>query len=138
VPLLQMVFGENGASVHSVMIGGRVVFRDGKLLTLDESLLRRQAQEAADRLDRANAGTCSYGRAAGRNILSGARLHRPCAAAKTERDLRRLIVPLIVPWPPEKQPFALNQNRACKIGFAKSGLFVMLSRERMTDHRSRT
>jgi 5-methylthioadenosine/S-adenosylhomocysteine deaminase len=55
-PLLQMVFGENGASVHTVMIGGRVVFHDGKLLTLDESLLRRQAQEAADRLDRANAG----------------------------------------------------------------------------------
>jgi 5-methylthioadenosine/S-adenosylhomocysteine deaminase len=56
-PLLQMVFGENGASVHTVMIGGRVVFHDGKLLTLDESLLRRQAQQAADRLDRANAGT---------------------------------------------------------------------------------
>ncbi|WP_159010195.1 amidohydrolase [Bradyrhizobium sp. S69] len=53
-PLLQMVFGENGASVDTVMIGGRVVFRDGKLLTLDEAVLRRQAQEAADRLDRAD------------------------------------------------------------------------------------
>jgi 5-methylthioadenosine/S-adenosylhomocysteine deaminase len=53
-PLLQMVFGENGASVDTVMIGGRVVFRDGKLLTLDEAALRRQAQEAADRLDRAD------------------------------------------------------------------------------------
>jgi 5-methylthioadenosine/S-adenosylhomocysteine deaminase len=53
-PLLQMVFGENGASVDIVMIGGRVVFRDGRLLTLDESSLRRQAQEAADRLDRAD------------------------------------------------------------------------------------
>lgn len=53
-PLLQMVFGENGASVDTVMIGGRVVFRDGRLLTLDESSLRRQAQEAADRLDRAD------------------------------------------------------------------------------------
>ena len=53
-PLLQMVFGENGASVDTVMIGGRVVFRDAKLLTLDESSLRRQAQEAADRLDRAD------------------------------------------------------------------------------------
>jgi hypothetical protein len=51
------VFGENGASVHTVMIGGRVVFHDGKLLTLDESVLRRQAQQAADRLDRASAGT---------------------------------------------------------------------------------
>jgi 5-methylthioadenosine/S-adenosylhomocysteine deaminase len=54
-PLLQMVFAENGASVDTVMIGGRIVFRDGKLLTLDESLLRRQAQEAAHRLDDANA-----------------------------------------------------------------------------------
>jgi len=29
----------------------------GQLLTLDESVLRRQAQEAANRLDQANAGT---------------------------------------------------------------------------------
>ena len=55
-PLLQMVFGENGASVDTVMIGGRVVFHGGKLLTLDEAALRRQAQEAADRLDRADGG----------------------------------------------------------------------------------
>src|SRR5882724_1268073 len=47
-PLIQMVFGENGASVHTVMIGGRIVFHDGKLLTLDEPSLRRQAQEAAN------------------------------------------------------------------------------------------
>jgi guanine deaminase len=52
-----MVFAENGASVHTVMIGGRIVFHDGKLKTLDEALLRRQAQEAAHRLDRANAGS---------------------------------------------------------------------------------
>jgi 5-methylthioadenosine/S-adenosylhomocysteine deaminase len=52
--LLQMVFGENGASVDTVMIGGRVVFREGKLLTLDEAVLRRRAQEAADRLDHAD------------------------------------------------------------------------------------
>jgi guanine deaminase len=55
-PLIQMVFAENGASVHTVMIGGRIVFHDGKLLTLDEVLLRQQAQEAAHRLDGANAG----------------------------------------------------------------------------------
>ena len=56
-PLIQMVFGENGASVRTVMIGGRIVLHDGKLLTLDERLLRRQAQEAASRLDQANAET---------------------------------------------------------------------------------
>jgi hypothetical protein len=56
-PLAQMVFGENGASVRTVMIGGRIAFHDGKLLTLDERLLRRQAQQAASRLDQANAET---------------------------------------------------------------------------------
>jgi guanine deaminase len=54
-PLIQMVFGENGASVHTVMIGGRIVFHDGRLLTLDENALRRDAEEAASRLDRSNA-----------------------------------------------------------------------------------
>jgi 5-methylthioadenosine/S-adenosylhomocysteine deaminase len=49
-----MVFAETGSSVHTVMIGGRIVFHDGKLLTLDESLLRRDAQEAASRLDAVN------------------------------------------------------------------------------------
>jgi 5-methylthioadenosine/S-adenosylhomocysteine deaminase len=56
-PLLQMVFGENGASVQTVMIGGRIVFHDGRLLTLDENGLRREAEEAASRLDRSNAET---------------------------------------------------------------------------------
>lgn len=54
-PLLQMVFGENGASVDTVMIGGRIVFHDGRLLTLDEAALRRRAEAAAQRLDEANA-----------------------------------------------------------------------------------
>jgi 5-methylthioadenosine/S-adenosylhomocysteine deaminase len=56
-PLLQMVFGENGASVDTVMIGGRIVFHDGKLLTLDEKLLRSRVEDAARRLDEADAGT---------------------------------------------------------------------------------
>jgi guanine deaminase len=56
-PLTQMVFAENGASVQTVMIGGRIVFQDGQLLTLDENGLRREAEEAASRLDRANAET---------------------------------------------------------------------------------
>jgi 5-methylthioadenosine/S-adenosylhomocysteine deaminase len=55
-PLTQMVFGENGASVDTVMIGGRVVFQGGQLLTLDETALRRQAQQAAERLDQADGG----------------------------------------------------------------------------------
>lgn len=60
-PLVQMVFGENGASVDQVMIGGRIVFRDGKLLTLDENKLRSLAEEAARRLDQANAELVASG-----------------------------------------------------------------------------
>jgi hypothetical protein len=51
---MQLVSPRQFASVHTVMIGGRIVFHDGKLLTLDENLLRRGAQEAALRLDAAN------------------------------------------------------------------------------------
>jgi 5-methylthioadenosine/S-adenosylhomocysteine deaminase len=60
-PLMQMVFGENGASVDTVMIGGRVVFRDGRLLTLNEESLRSRAAEAARRLDSANADVFAAG-----------------------------------------------------------------------------
>jgi guanine deaminase len=67
-PLLQMVFGENGTSVQSVMIGGRVVFHDGKLLTLDEAELRRQAETAAQRLDQANADLYASGAAVSRLV----------------------------------------------------------------------
>ncbi|MEA2829592.1 MAG: 5-methylthioadenosine/S-adenosylhomocysteine deaminase [Bradyrhizobium sp.] len=67
-PLIQMVFAENGASVHTVMIGGRIVFHDGKLLSLDESLLRRQAQEAASRLDQADANTYASAATAARLV----------------------------------------------------------------------
>jgi 5-methylthioadenosine/S-adenosylhomocysteine deaminase len=67
-PLMQMVFGENAASVQTVMIGGRVVFRDGKLLTLDEALLRKQAEAAAQRLDQANADLYASGAAVSRLV----------------------------------------------------------------------
>ncbi len=67
-PLIQMVFGENGASVRTVMIGGRIIFHDGKLLTLDEPSLRRQAQQAASRLDQANAETFASAAAVARLV----------------------------------------------------------------------
>lgn len=56
-PLRQAVFAENGAAVARVMIDGRVVFEGGRMLTVDETRLRLQAEEAAERLDRANAGS---------------------------------------------------------------------------------
>jgi len=55
-PLRQLVLAENGAAIESVMINGRFVLRQGRLLTLDESRLRRQAEAAIERLDAANAG----------------------------------------------------------------------------------
>jgi 5-methylthioadenosine/S-adenosylhomocysteine deaminase len=67
-PLIQTVFGENGASVHTVMIGGRIVFHDGLLLTLDENVLRREAEEAASRLDRSNAETYASAAAVARLV----------------------------------------------------------------------
>jgi 5-methylthioadenosine/S-adenosylhomocysteine deaminase len=60
-PLIQMVFGENGTSVDTVMIGGRIVFRDDRLLTLDEVALRHRAAEAARRLDETGAEVFASG-----------------------------------------------------------------------------
>ncbi|MEO6748002.1 MAG: amidohydrolase family protein [Casimicrobiaceae bacterium] len=51
----QLVYGENGAAVDSVMIDGRFVMRERKLLTIDESRLRQDAQRACERLASANA-----------------------------------------------------------------------------------
>jgi 5-methylthioadenosine/S-adenosylhomocysteine deaminase len=56
-PLRQLVLAENGAAIDSVMINGRFVLRQGRLLALDESCLRRQAEAAIERLDAANAGS---------------------------------------------------------------------------------
>lgn len=53
-PLIQTVFGESGAAIDKVMIGGRLVFAEGKVLTLDEAKLRRDAEAAASRLDTVN------------------------------------------------------------------------------------
>src|SRR5262249_51005437 len=45
-PLQQMVLAESGAAIHSVMIDGRFVLRDRRLLTIDEARLRQEAGEA--------------------------------------------------------------------------------------------
>jgi 5-methylthioadenosine/S-adenosylhomocysteine deaminase len=51
----QIVFTENGAAVDSVMIAGRMVLDRGRLTTIDEEQLRRDACRAAERLWAANA-----------------------------------------------------------------------------------
>jgi 5-methylthioadenosine/S-adenosylhomocysteine deaminase len=86
-PLIQMVFGENGASVNTVMIGGRIVFRDGKLLTLDEAALRRRAEEAARRLDEANAEVFASGAKVSR-LVGAFCAAQGCAMHSPRRKLR--------------------------------------------------
>ena len=81
-PLIQMVFGENGASVDTVMIGGRIVFLGGKLLTLDEAALRRRAEQAAQRLDEANSEVFASGAKVSRLVgafcaAQGCGMHSP-------------------------------------------------------------
>jgi 5-methylthioadenosine/S-adenosylhomocysteine deaminase len=50
-PVNQLVFGEEGTSVQHVMIGGRFVVRDRKLLTVDMARIARRAAEVRAVLD---------------------------------------------------------------------------------------
>jgi 5-methylthioadenosine/S-adenosylhomocysteine deaminase len=60
--LLQLVNAESGAAIEAVMVGGRFVLRDGRLLTVDEAKLRRDAEAARARLDTANASSLKVAR----------------------------------------------------------------------------
>ena len=44
------VYCETGADVSHVLVGGRLVVQNGRVLTIDESAIRRRAAEAAERL----------------------------------------------------------------------------------------
>ncbi len=44
----QLVFCENGSSVRLVMVGGRIVMEEGRLLTIDEEALKTEARELMD------------------------------------------------------------------------------------------
>lgn len=46
----QLVFGEDGTGVESVMVGGRLILEERVLVNVDIAQLRRQAQEAVERL----------------------------------------------------------------------------------------
>jgi 5-methylthioadenosine/S-adenosylhomocysteine deaminase len=50
----QVAFCENGAAVKTVMVGGRIIVEDGRLVSVDHDKLRRQAQAAVERLKGAN------------------------------------------------------------------------------------
>ena len=49
-PMNQLVHAEDGTGVHSVMIGGRMVVEDRRLLTVDLGKLARDAEAARERL----------------------------------------------------------------------------------------
>ena len=51
-----LVYAETGASVDTVLVGGRMIMQGGRVLTLDETGLRARAQEAADRARTRNQG----------------------------------------------------------------------------------
>src|SRR5262249_4105534 len=49
-PLNALVYAETGADVDTVLVDGRIVLEHGNILTVNETHLRAQAQDAADRL----------------------------------------------------------------------------------------
>lgn len=53
-PVNQIVQTEDGTSVHSVIVGGRVVVANGRLVGADMGRLAREAETARDRLNAAN------------------------------------------------------------------------------------
>jgi len=60
--LLQLVNGESGAAVASVMIDGRLVLDGGRMLTVDEAKVRAEAEKAMARLMEANAAGLAFAR----------------------------------------------------------------------------
>jgi cytosine/adenosine deaminase-related metal-dependent hydrolase len=54
-PIAQLVFCEDGTSVHTVMIGGRFVLRDGKFTRLDVNALSKRAEIVTEDMRRINA-----------------------------------------------------------------------------------
>jgi 5-methylthioadenosine/S-adenosylhomocysteine deaminase len=66
--LLQLVNGESGAAVDSVMVGGRLVLEHGRLLTVDEAKIRAEAERTAERLRTVNAESYAFARALAEHI----------------------------------------------------------------------
>ena len=54
--MLQVVNGESGLAIDSVMIAGRWVLQGGRMVTVDEDSLRRRVTEAVERLATATHG----------------------------------------------------------------------------------
>jgi guanine deaminase len=90
--LVQLVNGENGGAVDSVMVDGRMVLEHGRLLTVDERALRRDAERAVSRLATASAESRAFARSleaiVGAFCLGQARAPHPIHRALHEGDFR--------------------------------------------------
>jgi guanine deaminase len=86
----QLVHAEDGTSVRHVMVGGRFLVRDGRLLTLDVAKLAVEAEAARERLEALNAEWKGPLRAAGAGgrLLLPALARGPTTSADTCATLR--------------------------------------------------
>lgn len=80
----QIVNTENGAAVDSVMIDGRVVLHHGEFQTIDEKQLRRQVEQAVERLDGAGSEAMAMARAV-RQYVGAFCVANQCAHLDIER-----------------------------------------------------
>ncbi len=55
-PLQQLIFGERGGSVRTVIVDGRIVVEDGKALTIDEAGVVAAAKDILKSVRRRNGG----------------------------------------------------------------------------------
>jgi 5-methylthioadenosine/S-adenosylhomocysteine deaminase len=89
---VQLVNGETGSAVDSVMIDGRMVLENGRLLTIDEEKLRQDAERAAARIAESSKGLWRFAQAAAQVVgvfcLGQARTPHPVHRALREEDFR--------------------------------------------------
>lgn len=85
--LSQIVLAETGAALREVMIAGRMVFSDNRVLTLDEAALAARARAAAARLDSANAQARLMAEAAA--VIVRSFCHAACAAPFPNHQIAR-------------------------------------------------
>jgi 5-methylthioadenosine/S-adenosylhomocysteine deaminase len=84
-----LVFVETGADVDTVLVDGRLVLKNGRVLTVDEERLRAQAQEAADRVRAKNTAGRALADALAPYISSACR-----ATAALPYSVNRYAVPI--------------------------------------------
>ena len=75
-PLRQIVNTENGMSIDRVMIGGEIVLENDRLLTIDETKLRRDVEAAVERLNTGNDANRKFAEKVGVYVESFCATHR--------------------------------------------------------------